>query len=576
MKGIRRALLLAVCLVMIAGVLPGSAMGEAVADKAFEPFEEPVKVKVVMGYSEASKPGVLPSTCAWNDVLKEYLNIELDWMWEVPSDQYDTKLSVALASGEYPDMLQCSYDVYSYLLESEALKDLSGIWEEYASKPLKDAFAAAGNDPMGKVTVDGKLMAVPYATDLFVTMVANFYRSDWLKNVGLEVPTNLDELTAVIKAFRDQDPDGNGEKDTYAFGAYSDIFTTARGGLTSLFNTFNAYPNSWIEKDGKIVNGSIQDETKEALDWLRGLYAEGYIDPEFATFNRDQFDTKVADSKTGIIGGVWSSGDDVLNSIKNCKTATWTVGPVIGKNAGDTGRSVASEKTISKYNVVLSTASDEAAIAMIKMLNMFFDFNFYTEEGISGWPWWNRVNAPGSEEYEAVNAKWYAWWLPVNIWDPNGTLNQYKAATELYRTGYFSTYISLGNEEANRRWKDWGEYIRKDRSEMQTKEEDDTWCTSFVRCLTRITTDEIGPCSTELLYNQQQAGNYVLNVFYGSETETGVAVASTLKDYVTQYFCNYIMGNKPEDSWQEFVDGWLAMGGETWTEEVNEAYNRTH
>lgn len=601
---LQRILSLAICAAMVAGSMTGCGDGkekdpvdkqeqednsqdeqdeqkqeESSVDKAFAPFDETVTVKCVMGYSESSKPGLLPSTCYWNDLTKEYLNVELDWMWEVPDSQYETKLSVTLSSGEYPDVLKCDYDTYSYLLESGALKDLSGVWEEYASEALKTAFASdSGTAAFERVTEDGKLMAIPYASDPVATMVCNYYRTDWLENLGMEVPTNLDELTEVIKAFRDQDPDGNGEKDTYAMGLSSEIFSASGGSLQSFFNTFSSYPTAWIEKDGEIVHGAIQDETKEALDWMRGLYSEGYIDPEFATYDEEQKQAKVADSKTGLLSGSWSTPDltTFMNSMNNNKEATWGVGTVVGKNEGDVGHSIVDENTTSAYNVVLASASDEAAIAMIKMLNMFFDYNFYYEEGTSDWPWWNRVNATDSDEYKAIDEKWYSWWLPVNIWDPAGTYNQYAAATELYETGYFSPYISLGNEEANRRWKDWGVNIRKDRSEMQTQEEDDAWCLSYVRCLTRITTEELGPCSTEILYNQKQAGDCVYKVFYGTETKTGVEIASTLNDYVVEYICNYIMGNESEDSWDEFVDGWLSMGGETWTEEVNEAYYALH
>ena len=164
---LRRLLSLGICVAMAAGAMTGCGNSkgedsvdkqeqeenskneqeqgkqeqeEGSVDKAFAPFDEPVTVKCVMGFSESTKPGVTPSTCAWNDVLKKYLNIELDWMWEVDDAQYETKLSTALASGEYPDAMRVDAITYYELLDSGALKDLTAIWEEYASKPLKDSF----------------------------------------------------------------------------------------------------------------------------------------------------------------------------------------------------------------------------------------------------------------------------------------------------------------------------------------------------------------------------------------------------------------------------------------------------
>ena len=42
-----------------------------------------------------------------------------------------------------------------------------------------------------------------------------YIRQDWLDNLGLEIPTTFDELLEVIRAFTEDDPDGNGENDTY-------------------------------------------------------------------------------------------------------------------------------------------------------------------------------------------------------------------------------------------------------------------------------------------------------------------------------------------------------------------------
>ena len=70
--------------------------------------------------------------------------------------------------------------------------------------------------------------------------------------------------------------------------------------------------------------------------------------------------------------------------------------------------------------------------------------------------------------------------------------------------------------------------------------------------------------------------NYVFDVDYGQETKTGLEVKSILKTYVTEYLCKYIMGTVSEDSWDEFVGEWLAMGGQQWTEEVNEGYAKVH
>ena len=50
-----------------------------------------------------------------------------------------------------------------------------------------------------------------------------FYRQDWLTKLNLQVPTTVDEYYNVATAFASQDPDGNGKKDTYAFGGINGV-----------------------------------------------------------------------------------------------------------------------------------------------------------------------------------------------------------------------------------------------------------------------------------------------------------------------------------------------------------------
>ena len=555
-----------------------SAVSEETGDgrsKAFAAFEDTVKVKVVMGYTESTLEGVTPSTCYWNDFLQDKFNIELDWMWEVPSDQYNTKLSIALASGDYPDILQCDYETYSYLLENDALADLTDVWEEYASDQLKASFETDGPSVLDRVMKDGKLMAVPYADDYWHYLNCVYYRTDWLENVGLDIPTNIAELTEVIKAFRDNDPDGNGEKDTYALALGGSNPFSSESGLMSFFNSFGSYPNSFYEKDGQIVHGMIQDETKEALDWLRELYAEGYIDPEFAVLSEEQRNTQVANNERGIIAGGWYTPDRgyMIDAMRNCETAMWSVQPVLGKEEGDIGYSGGTENNVSGYNVVLATASEEAKIAMIKMLNIFYDYNYY--DGTSGVEWPHLNADPESEEYQDIVARHYSWWLPVTCWDMTYNYRYCEDLTKAYETGEYSYFLTQGNADSEAFFNLCISILKMDRSEVPA-DSMEIWYLAYSQALSRFNTDIYGKCSISTLHDEMVEGHYVADVFYGNETETGTAVASTLLDYATEYVYKYIMGNTSEDSWEEFVDGWLAMGGEDWTKEVNEAYYEMH
>src|SRR5690606_34606551 len=44
-----------------------------------------------------------------------------------------------------------------------------------------------------------------------------FIRKDWLYKLNMPIPKNYDQYLETLRAFRNNDPDGNGKKDTYGF-----------------------------------------------------------------------------------------------------------------------------------------------------------------------------------------------------------------------------------------------------------------------------------------------------------------------------------------------------------------------
>ena len=129
-------------------------------------------------------------------------------------------------------------------------------------------------------------MAIPAPSMMVGEMNEMWIRQDWLDNLGLEVPRTWDEMAAVAEAFVTQDPDGNGEADTIGIlGPSNSDHMNAIGanqfGLDPLFSSFQSYPQYWLQdEDGTVEYGSIQPETREALEKISKLYTNKLIDPE--------------------------------------------------------------------------------------------------------------------------------------------------------------------------------------------------------------------------------------------------------------------------------------------------------
>src|SRR5699024_41996 len=96
----------------------------------------------------------------------------------------------------------------------------------------------------GQITqLDGNIYSLPVVNECYHCSVPNKFwiNKTWLDNLGLEMPTTLDEFYDVLVAFRDQDANGNGDpNDEIPFaGDYKDGWLT--NGDRFIMNCFTYY-----------------------------------------------------------------------------------------------------------------------------------------------------------------------------------------------------------------------------------------------------------------------------------------------------------------------------------------------
>ncbi|MCU6793355.1 extracellular solute-binding protein [Paenibacillus sp. WQ 127069] len=179
------------------------------------------------------------------------------------------KLNVLFASGSAPDIVN-DYDTgfRNSLYQQKQLMPLDD-YLKYAPEyqKLLDKYPQLrkiGTKP------DGKLYEIGKINEPHLQSVA-FIRMDWLKKLKLEVPKTTDELLVVLKAFVEQDPDGNGKKDTYG----TNMSYTSDGMVDSMFGSYG-----WkISNDDKIIR--TWDNTLESLKFKKRLFEEGLIDKDY-------------------------------------------------------------------------------------------------------------------------------------------------------------------------------------------------------------------------------------------------------------------------------------------------------
>ncbi|MBD2844864.1 extracellular solute-binding protein [Paenibacillus sp. IB182496] len=214
----------------------------------------------------------------------------------LPQDKWQEKLNLLLGSGEPYDAVTIYADkaLYSDFAQKGALVDLMPLIEEYGP----NIQAALTPEMMEAVKVNDKLYAIPDAVTYKVNS-SILIRTDWLEQVGLEKPTTLEELTAALQAFKEQDPGGNGNKN---------VPLTIHGNQPMLENIVGAFgmPNAWNEVDGELLPRILDPSYADYVTYVSDLYEQGLLDSEFVANKDATAKEKFSSGQAGAIIVHWA------------------------------------------------------------------------------------------------------------------------------------------------------------------------------------------------------------------------------------------------------------------------------
>lgn len=227
------------------------------------------------------------STNEYTDMTHEYIkkNLGIDMKVFPGSGEWKQQLSLYVSTGDVPDIVAYMDTItYQTYAEQGVWYDITNLVDSYEN--IRPYVSSQTNDPdsvWARLTVDGKLYGIPYMSGM-PTKYLNVLRKDWMDKLNLEIPTTLDELTDVLRAFTFDDPDGDGVDNTYGFGNAS-----ALNNLCEFFGAFGVSPKEdTLLMDGKLYTSVISDGYRQALSYLHDIYDEGLIHPEIFTMTETQ------------------------------------------------------------------------------------------------------------------------------------------------------------------------------------------------------------------------------------------------------------------------------------------------
>ena len=253
------------------------------------------------GASELDNYGKMESV----QKIHEAVGVEVEYV-HPSSAAWEESFNIMIASGDYTDMIYWDWankytGGYEGALNDGIVLDLTDKTDKLPnySKILAD------NPDVDKTirTTDGKLLF--FATVKEDTSLNSCYgpmiRKDWLDKLGLSMPTTIDEWYTVLKAFKEQDPNGNGKADEIPFA------DTKSPGFKNFAGAFGTKTGIYV-KDGKVVYGFMQPEYKAFITEMNKWYKEGLIDSEFAALDKTTVDAYMSNDTSGATVAYVGSG----------------------------------------------------------------------------------------------------------------------------------------------------------------------------------------------------------------------------------------------------------------------------
>ena len=277
------ALLLALALLLSTGILNAFAEDEVVTFTALATYRNET-------YS------YLDSTAFTATLEKAGINFEIT---SVSGSAWDEQYRLKLAGGDYPDVFIDSIDAEWYGAQEGILLPLEDLFEEYAPNLCAALDKYDGWDIVDYS--DGHIYNIPTIGTPSPRDGMLWVNQTWLENLGLEVPQSFDEIYEVLKAFKEGDPNGNGDtEDEIPLVCYD---TQGNGCTFMQFTNYSPYKFNIefriiIDDDGTVRFLPMTEEFKELIEYCTTLYQEGLMNEDAFTITSEDQNALVSSTDT--------------------------------------------------------------------------------------------------------------------------------------------------------------------------------------------------------------------------------------------------------------------------------------
>ncbi|TYP70560.1 extracellular solute-binding protein [Paenibacillus methanolicus] len=489
-----------------------------------------------------------------NNVLQKYMkdnlgiDVKYDWIVTDTNDAYKTKLRLMLSSGEkMPDVITYRGDMetVNMLIDSGQFMDVGELFDKYAGEAYKTG-VALNPDTWLPVTRDGQRMALPVLDYAYNDDMLLWLRQDWMDKLGLQAPKTVADFEAIMDAFVNKDPDGNGKSDTIGLATgFKNTYLGWMSDISWLFGAYGTLPGQWNKgADGALSYGSVDPAAKQALSTLKTWMDKGYISKDSGIKDEVSGSELFTKGQAGAIVGRnwlpdWPFGD-LLNNVPGAKYKGYPL------PAGPDGKIGAQSGNPSVNGWMLINKDAKNPEALLRYYNFFFE---------------NWANPQAGSEFENGFAEGYDW---AKL--PDGTITKdpakdpdlfpdYADRTHLVEPIYYS--LTFEGARIPSLYADTMIKLASGGTPETPYEKQ----TAGVRKPENIE-------AMKIVLDQKDIR--MKNYFQGPLTETMKQKNELLNKLINQAYSKIIYGQSPIDEFDTMVANWKKSGGDQITTEVNE------
>jgi len=470
----------------------------------------------------------------WSRRILEDLNVNLEVAFTAdgPSGAFDDAMRLRLVAGDLPNIF-ATWDrlLFAQAHEAGLLMEIGSLMNQYATPAVLE-YKTLFEESFQGGSLDGVLYGFPTMNDSFHSGNYLWIRDDWLENTGTTPPTTVDEFIELARTFTFGDPNGDGSQ-TFGFGMHMDVSQNI-GMLLGAHGVPSAWGGTFYRRNGEITFSLIQPEVVYVLEILNYFYEEGIIDPEFFVKTMTNLEGDLGQNMLGMFDyrnwGTWYPFN-ILFEDTGVITRPYPIPTVPGvdykigidNNAGGL--------------LFVMAADTEYPEAFVQILNLYNLLVFESTDADDFHRYWAEGQAGLAPVRPIVPNEIFA---PL-IWDAIETGNSDLLPAHIRQFYEFTRAFEEGTDTSGQAFGTWGQNFERG---------------SMAIALVDYTRD----------------GALVQNVMGAYRPQVFLDNASIMGDLINTTFIEFIRGQRSLDTFDGFVQDWLANGGQATLDALSAQY----